>query len=101
MRHHGNDLYGRQPGHGALHYVSSEEIGAIMKNAALLVIACLIPLQAPLPAADPAQPLFWSSSQNKDFDNQAESKLNPDRHLGTERLLDSAFVTYRNGSGEA
>jgi mannose-6-phosphate isomerase-like protein (cupin superfamily) len=72
-----------------------------IKNAALLVIACLIPFQVPLPAADPVQPLFWSSSQNKDFDKQAESKLNPDRHLGTERLLDSAFVAYRNGPGEA
>jgi mannose-6-phosphate isomerase-like protein (cupin superfamily) len=72
-----------------------------MKNAALLVVACLIPFQAPLPAADPAQPLFWSSSQNQGFDKLAESKLNPDRHLGTERLLDSAFVAYRNGNGEA
>jgi mannose-6-phosphate isomerase-like protein (cupin superfamily) len=52
-------------------------------------------------AADPSQPLFWSSGQQKDFDKQALSKLNPDRHLGTERLLDSAFVAYRNGSGEA
>ncbi len=72
-----------------------------MKNAALLVVACLIPFQAPLPAADPAQPLFWSSNQNQGFDKLAESKLNPDRHLGTERLLDSAFVAYRNGPGEA
>jgi mannose-6-phosphate isomerase-like protein (cupin superfamily) len=54
-----------------------------------------------LPAADPPQPLFWSSSQQKDFDKLALSKLNADRHLGTERLLDSAFVAYRNGNGEA
>jgi mannose-6-phosphate isomerase-like protein (cupin superfamily) len=72
-----------------------------MKNAALLVVACLIPFQTPLPAADPAQPLFWSSNQNQGFDKLAESKLNPDRHLGTERLLDSAFVAFRNGNGEA
>src|SRR5262249_51877837 len=25
----------------------------------------------------------------------------PERHLGTERMLDSAFVAFRNGSGEA
>ncbi len=68
-----------------------------MRNAPLLVIAWLIPLRA----ADPAQPVFWSSSQQKDFDKNAQSKLNPDRHLGTERLLDSAFVAYRNGPGEA
>jgi len=52
-------------------------------------------------AADPSQPLFWSSAQQKDFDKKAFSKLNADRHLGTERLLDSAFVAYRNGPGEA
>ena len=72
-----------------------------MKIAILLAVACLIPFQAPLPAADPDQPQFWSSSQNKNFDKQAEAKLNPDRHLGTERLLDSAFVAFRNGPGEA
>ena len=51
--------------------------------------------------ADPAQPLFWSSSQNKDFDKKAVAKLNAERHLGTERMLDSAFVAFRNGNGEA
>ena len=67
-----------------------------MKTTFLLVLACLIAL-----AADPAQPMFWSSAQQKDFDKLALAKLNPDRHLGTERLLDSAFVAFRNGSGEA
>ena len=37
----------------------------------------------------------------QDVDKTALSKLNPERHLGTERLLDSAFVAFRNGSGEA
>jgi mannose-6-phosphate isomerase-like protein (cupin superfamily) len=68
-----------------------------MRNTIVLVIACLVPLQA----ADPTQPLFWSASQQKDFDKTALSKLNPERHLGTERLLDSAFVAFRNGPGEA
>jgi mannose-6-phosphate isomerase-like protein (cupin superfamily) len=67
-----------------------------MKAMILLVLACLVAL-----AADPTQPMFWSSAQQKDFDKLALSKLNPDRHLGTERLLDSAFVAFRNGSGEA
>jgi len=62
----------------------------------LLLASCLA-----LPAADPTQPLFWSSSQQKDFDKLAFSKLNPERHLGTERMLDSAFVAYRDGNGEA
>jgi len=68
-----------------------------MKATILLVLA----FSLALPAADPSQPLFWSSSQQKDFDRLAFSKLNADRHLGTERLLDSAFVAYRNGNGEA
>jgi mannose-6-phosphate isomerase-like protein (cupin superfamily) len=67
-----------------------------MKATILLLIFALT-----LPAADPSQPVFWSAAQQKDFDKQALSKLNADRHLGTERLLDSAFVAYRNGNGEA
>ena len=68
-----------------------------MKNTLLAAVACLLPLQA----ADPTEPLFWSASQQKDFDKLALSKLNEERHLGTERLLDSAFVAFRNGPGEA
>jgi len=68
-----------------------------MKATLLLVLSFSVALLA----ADPSQPLFWSAAQQKDFDKQALSKLNPDRHLGTERMLDSAFVAYRNGNGEA
>jgi mannose-6-phosphate isomerase-like protein (cupin superfamily) len=68
-----------------------------MKATILLVFA----FSLALPAADPSQPMFWSFAQQKDFDKLALSKLNADRHLGTERLIDSAFVAYRNGSGEA
>jgi hypothetical protein len=68
-----------------------------MKPTIVLVFA----FSLALPAADPLQPRFWSSAQQKDFDQLALSKLNADRHLGTERLIDSAFVAYRNGSGEA
>lgn len=67
-----------------------------MKTTILIVFTCFVAL-----AADPTQPMFWSSAQQKDFDKLALSKLNPERHLGTERLLDSAFVAFRNGSGEA
>ena len=67
-----------------------------MKAIFLLLFACVFAL-----AADPAQPMFWSAAQQKDFDKLAQSKLNLDRHLGTERLMDSAFVAYRNGPGEA
>ena len=36
----------------------------------------------------------------KGVDKKANAKLNPERHLGTERLMDSMFVAFRNGSGE-
>ena len=52
-------------------------------------------------AADPTQPIFWSASQLKDADKNANAKLNVERHLGTERMLDSAFIAFRNGPGEA
>ena len=68
-----------------------------MRLTLLLAVTCFAALQA----ADPNQPLYWSASQLKDVDKKANSKLNPERHLGTERLLDSAFVAFRNGSGEA
>lgn len=68
-----------------------------MKHSLLLLVAALVPLQA----ADPSQPMFWSASQQDHFNQSAFSKVNAERHLGTERLLDSAFVAYRNGPGEA
>lgn len=70
-----------------------------MKPALLAASSCLA-LWFTLQAADPTQPMFWSAAQNKDFDKKATAKLNPERHLGTERLMDSAFIAFRNGSGE-
>jgi len=70
--------------------------GVVMKTVLLLAITCLALL-----AADPTQPMFWSAGQQKGFDKDAKGKLNPERHLGTERMLDSAFVAYRDGNGEA
>jgi len=72
-----------------------------MKQASVFATLCVLSLAAALWAADSAQPLFWSASQQKDFDKNAKAKLNPERHLGTERLTESAFVAYRDGNGEA
>jgi hypothetical protein len=74
-----------------------------MKFAFLAASLCLLLLSAriSLRAADPAKTMFWSAAQNKDFDKNATEKLNDERHLGTERLMDSVFVAFRNGSGEA
>ncbi len=71
-----------------------------MKFAFLAASVCLALVTA-VRAADPVRPMFWSATQNKDFDKKAIAKLNDERHLGTERLIDSAFVAFRNGSGEA
>ena len=68
-----------------------------MRLTILCAVACLVALQA----ADSTQPLFWSSSKLKEMDKSATAKLNPERHLGTERMLDSAFIAFRNGNGEA
>jgi mannose-6-phosphate isomerase-like protein (cupin superfamily) len=74
-----------------------------MKFASLATSVCLtlVTAQVAVRAADPEKPMFWSASQNKGFDKKAAGNLNNERHLGTERLMDSAFVAFRNGSGEA
>lgn len=77
---------------------------AVMKFALLAASVCLLSLvtvRNSVRAADPVRPLFWSAAQNKDLDGKATAKLNDERHLGTERLMDSVFVAFRNGSGEA
>ena len=73
-----------------------------MKYALLAASVCLalVLVHVSLQAADPDKPMFWSAAQAKDWDKKATAKLNDERHLGTERLMDSAFIAFRNGSGE-
>ena len=68
-----------------------------MRITLLLVIACLIRLQG----ADPAAPVVWSASKLADVSKQLPGRVNPETHLGTERLMDSAFILYRNGPSMA
>ena len=74
-----------------------------MKLAILVtcLFLALVTVRVSVHAADPDKPMFWSAAQNKDFDRKATARLNDERHLGTERLMDSAFIAFRNGSGEA
>ena len=72
-----------------------------MKNALWLLASVTALFTAVLFAADPSQAVFWSASKLKEMDKSANAKLNPERHLGTERMIDSAFVAFRNGPGEA
>ena len=68
-----------------------------MRTTLLLAFACPLSLHA----ADSTKPLFWSASQTKDAVKKLPGKVNPERHLATERFTDSAFIAYRDGNGEA
>lgn len=63
----------------------------------LLAIAALVPLRA----ADPTTPVYWSANQTKELDTTAASRLNKAAGLGTSRLMDSAFILYREGNSQA
>jgi mannose-6-phosphate isomerase-like protein (cupin superfamily) len=63
----------------------------------LLAIAVLVPLQA----ADPTTPVYWSAAQTRELDKTAASRLNKAAGLGTSRLMDSAFILYREGNSQA
>lgn len=54
-----------------------------------------------LTAADPTDPVYWSAAKTKDLDKQAASRLNRESGLGTSRLMDSAFILYREGNSMA
>ena len=52
-------------------------------------------------AADPTEPVYWSAAKTKDLDKQAASRLNKQSGLGSARLMDSAFILYREGNSMA
>jgi mannose-6-phosphate isomerase-like protein (cupin superfamily) len=63
----------------------------------LLVVGALVPLRA----ADPTSPVYWSADQTRELDKTAASRLNKAAGLGTSRLMDSAFILYREGNSQA
>lgn len=63
----------------------------------LLAAAALVSLHA----ADPTSPIHWNGSKTQELDQAAKSKLNKDSGLGTSRLMDSAFILYREGNSLA
>jgi mannose-6-phosphate isomerase-like protein (cupin superfamily) len=65
--------------------------------ASLLAAAALVSLHA----ADPTAPIHWTAAQTKELDQSAKSKLNKEAGLGTSRLMDSAFILYREGNSQA
>ena len=64
-----------------------------MKKALLLVVLCLAPLQA----ADPTTAVIWTAKQLAETETKIRGAVDPARHLGVERLLDSATLIYRDG----
>ena len=52
-------------------------------------------------AADPQAPIHWTAQQLADLEKKISSSVDPARHLGLERLLDSATLIYRDGPSEA
>jgi mannose-6-phosphate isomerase-like protein (cupin superfamily) len=67
------------------------------KTILLVAVAALVPLQA----ADPTAPVYWSAAQTTALDQTAVSRLNKQAGLGTSRLMDSAFILYREGNSQA
>jgi mannose-6-phosphate isomerase-like protein (cupin superfamily) len=65
---------------------------------ALLLVALLL---APLHAADPTTPIVWTAKQLSETETKIRGAVDPARHLGLERLLDSATLIYRDGPSEA
>ena len=61
----------------------------------------LVLLFVPLHAADPTTPVVWTAKQLSELEAKARSSVDPARHLGLDRLLDSATLIYRDGPSEA
>ena len=69
-----------------------------MTKTTLLFVALLL---APLQAADPTSPVIWTAKQLAETETKIRGAVDPARHLGLERLLDSATLIYRDGPSEA
>jgi mannose-6-phosphate isomerase-like protein (cupin superfamily) len=62
-----------------------------------LVLGCA----ASLWAANPSVVVVWSATQMKAIDQKLAANVNPQTHVGVERLMDSAIVVHRVGPSEA
>jgi mannose-6-phosphate isomerase-like protein (cupin superfamily) len=69
-----------------------------MQNAAVFIFLLGFGL---LRAADPKTAIHWTAGQTQELDKSAASRLNKEAGLGTSRLMDSAFILYREGNSQA
>jgi len=65
------------------------------------MLASVAAYVVPLRAADPEPGIFFSAAQLKDLAKQAASRVNPDAHLGSQRLVNPSFLLYRDGNSQA
>jgi mannose-6-phosphate isomerase-like protein (cupin superfamily) len=56
---------------------------------------------ASLWGANPSVVVVWSATQMKAIDQKLRANVNPQTHVGVERLMDSAIVVHRVGPSEA
>ncbi|MGB6943943.1 MAG: hypothetical protein WBE37_16205 [Bryobacteraceae bacterium] len=56
---------------------------------------------ASLWGANPTEPVYWSAAQMKSIDGKLAAKVNPETHVGVQRLMDSAIVVHRVGPSGA
>jgi DNA-binding beta-propeller fold protein YncE len=64
---------------------------------ALIVVA----LSTPLHSADPNVVVVWRAKDLAALETKIKGNVDPARHLGLERLLDSGTLIYRDGPSEA
>ena len=69
----------------------------IMRTMSFLVLACTSSLWA----ANPNGVVLWNTAQIKSIDQKLAANVNPQTHVGVERLMDSAIMVHRVGPSEA
>lgn len=63
----------------------------------IMVVACASSLWA----ANPSTVVVWDAAQMKSIDQTLAGKVNPQTHVGIERLMDSGIVVHRVGPSGA
>lgn len=72
-----------------------------MRKMTLGIVALAAGLSAPLHATDPVTPIVWTAKDLAALETKIKGAVDPARHLGLERLMDSATLIYRDGPSEA
>lgn len=72
-----------------------------MRRMVLGIVAIAAGLSAPLQATDPVAPIVWTAKDLAALETKIKGAVDPARHLGLERLIDSGTLIYRDGPSEA